>query len=52
MYGCNQKDKKRFSKNCKKQRKTKINVDRTGKLDGRGAYIADNIECLVIKTKD
>ena len=30
-----------------------INIDRTGKLDGRGAYICDNIQCLekIIKSK-
>lgn len=31
----------------------KISIDRTGKANGRGAYICDNIECLekMIKAK-
>ena len=30
-----------------------IDIDRTGKIQGRGAYICDNIECLekLIKSK-
>ena len=30
-----------------------ISIDKTGKLEGRGAYICDSIECLekVIKSK-
>lgn len=30
-----------------------ISIDKTGKANGRGAYICDNIECLekIIKTK-
>ena len=30
-----------------------INIDRTGKMPGRGAYICDDIQCLenLIKTK-
>ena len=30
-----------------------INIDKTGKLEGRGAYICDDIKCLekVIKSK-
>lgn len=30
-----------------------ISIDRTGKANGRGAYICDNIECLekIIKSK-
>ena len=30
-----------------------ISIDKTGKANGRGAYICDNIECLekLIKTK-
>ena len=51
--GCNsQKNKKeliRIVKNDKKE----INIDRTGKAEGRGAYICDDIECLekAIKNK-
>lgn len=35
-----------------KNKNNEILVDKTGKLDGRGAYICNNIECLnkVIKT--
>lgn len=31
----------------------KINIDKTGKANGRGAYICDNIDCLekMIKSK-
>lgn len=51
--GCNlKKDKKElirvvFNKNCE------LLVDRTGKAEGRGAYICDDIKCLekAIKTK-
>ena len=51
--GCNQKKDKKDLIRIVKNKENKINVDRTGKLDGRGAYICDNIECLekVIKTK-
>ena len=36
-----------------KNKNDEINIDRTGKLDGRGAYICDNIQCLekIIKSK-
>ena len=51
--GCNQKKDKKDLVRIVKNKENEINVDRTGKLDGRGAYICDNIECLekVIKTK-
>ena len=51
--GCNaKKDKKdliRFVKNKSGQ----ITIDKTGKLEGRGAYICDNKDCLekIIKSK-
>ena len=34
-------------------KENEISIDRTGKLDGRGAYICDDIKCLekVIKSK-
>ena len=36
-----------------KNKNNEISIDRTGKLDGRGAYICDDIKCLekVIKSK-
>lgn len=36
-----------------KNKQNEISIDRTGKKDGRGIYICDNIECLekAIKTK-
>ena len=51
--GCNQKKDKKDLVRIVKNKENEINVDRTGKLDGRGAYICDNIECLekVIKSK-
>ena len=51
--GCNQKkDKKSFIR-IVKNKENVIFLDKTGKLEGRGAYICDNIECLekVIKSK-
>ena len=43
--GCNQKK--------EKNKENEIKIDRTGKQEGRGAYICDNIKCLekVIKSK-
>lgn len=36
-----------------KNKNDEINIDRTGKLDGRGAYICDNVQCLekIIRSK-
>ena len=51
--GCNEKkDKKDFIR-IVKNKENEINIDRNGKMDGRGAYICDNIECLekLIKSK-
>lgn len=51
--GCNfQKDKKDLIR-IVKNKEGIISIDRTGKAQGRGAYICDNIECLekAIKTK-
>lgn len=51
--GCNEKkDKKDFIR-IVKNKDNQINLDKTGKLEGRGAYICDNIDCLnkVIKSK-
>ena len=51
--GCNQKKDKKDLIRIVKNKDNIINVDKTGKLEGRGSYICDNIECLekVIKSK-
>lgn len=51
--GCNQKKDKNELIRIVKNKNNEIMVDKTGKLDGRGAYICDNIECLekLIKNK-
>lgn len=51
--GCNsQRDKKDLIR-IVKDKEGNISIDRTGKANGRGAYICDNIECLekAIKSK-
>ena len=51
--GCNvKKDKNDFIR-IVKDNQNNISIDRTGKANGRGAYICDNIECLekAIKNK-
>lgn len=51
--GCNsQKDKKDFIR-IVKDNQNNISIDKTGKANGRGAYICDNVECLekAIKNK-
>lgn len=51
--GCNvKKDKNEFIR-IVKNKNGEINIDKTGKMPGRGAYLCDNIECLekAIKTK-
>lgn len=51
--GCNTKKEKRNLIRLVKNKQGEINIDRTGKMPGRGAYICDNISCLekLIKTK-
>ncbi len=51
--GCNTKKDKKDLIRIVKNKKNEINIDRTGKLEGRGAYICDNIDCLekAIKAK-
>ena len=51
--GCNQKKDKKELIRIVKNKEGIISIDRTGKQEGRGAYICDNIECLekVIKSK-
>lgn len=51
--GCNEKKNKKDLIRIVKSNTGEINVDRTGKMPGRGAYICDKEECLekLIKTK-
>ncbi|MDO5555439.1 MAG: YlxR family protein [Clostridia bacterium] len=51
--GCNKKKDKRELIRLVYSKDGKITIDKIGKLEGRGAYICDNIDCLerVIKTK-
>ena len=51
--GCNTKKPKRDLIRIVKDKNNNITIDKTGKLEGRGAYICDNINCLekVIKNK-
>ena len=51
--GCNEKKPKKELVRIVKNKDGEIFIDKTGKADGRGAYICDNIECLekIIKSK-
>jgi len=51
--GCNEKKDKRELIRIVINKQGEISIDKTGKLEGRGAYICDNIECLnkAIKSK-
>ncbi len=51
--GCNEKKDKKDLIRIVKNKQKEINIDKTGKSEGRGAYICDNIDCLekAIKTK-
>ena len=51
--GCNQKKNKKELIRIVKNKNNEISVDRTGKKEGRGAYICDDVNCLekVIKSK-
>lgn len=51
--GCNEKKPKKELVRIVKNKDGEIFIDRTGKTDGRGAYICDSIECLekIIKSK-
>ena len=44
--GCNEKKPKKELIRIVKNKEGLISIDRTGKLDGRGAYICDSLECL------
>jgi len=51
--GCNEKKEKKDLKRIVKDKDGNISIDETFKLDGRGAYICNNIKCLekTIKSK-
>ena len=51
--GCNAKKNKNELIRIVKDKNGTISVDKTGKINGRGAYLCDNIACLekVIKSK-
>lgn len=51
--GCNAKKDKKELIRIVKNKDNEISIDKTGKAQGRGAYLCDNIECLnkVIKSK-
>jgi len=44
--GCNSKKDKNELIRIVKNNKNEITVDKTGKLEGRGAYICNSMECL------
>ena len=44
--GCNTKKDKKDLIRIVKNNNNDINIDKTGKLDGRGAYICDDVNCL------
>ena len=51
--GCNEKKDKKDLIRIFKNKYNEISIDRTGKKEGRGAYICDDVNCLekVIKSK-
>lgn len=51
--GCGQQKPKKDLIRVVKTKENEVFVDRTGKVNGRGAYICDNLECLngAIKTR-
>ena len=51
--GCDIKKPKKEFIRIVKSKTGEIDIDKTGKMPGRGAYICDNIECLekLIKSK-
>lgn len=44
--GCNQKKDKKQLIRIVKNKENEISIDRTGKKEGRGAYICDDTKCL------
>ncbi len=51
--GCNEKKLKKELIRIVKNKENEINIDKLGKMAGRGAYICNDVNCLdkVIKTK-
>lgn len=51
--GCNEKKDKTDLIRVVKSSNGEINIDKSGKISGRGTYICDNIQCLekAVKTK-
>lgn len=51
--GCNSKKDKKDLIRVVKNKEGIISIDKTGKANGRGAYICNNVECLekVVKSK-
>ena len=51
--GCNSQKNKKDLIRIVKNKDGEISIDRTGKANGRGAYLCDNVECLekAIKSK-
>ena len=51
--GCNEKKDKKELIRIVKNKENQINIDKTGKMEGRGAYLCEDIKCLekVIKSK-
>ena len=44
--GCNQKKDKKELIRIVKDKNNNVDVDETGKMQGRGAYLCSNVECL------
>ena len=51
--GCNSKKDKKDLIRIVKNKQNEVKIDKTGKQEGRGAYICNNLQCLekVIKSK-
>ena len=51
--GCNEKKDKKELIRIVKNKDNEISIDKTGKKEGRGAYICNNVNCLdkLIKSK-
>ena len=49
--GCNQKKDKKELIRIVKNKDNEISIDKTGKKEGRGAYICDDVKCLKKKKK-
>lgn len=44
--GCNEKKEKQQLIRIVKNKQNEIKIDKTGKMEGRGAYICNNVACL------